>query len=63
MGSLALLVAGFDVTSSGGNPLVVPKVTAVPLTGSFGKPVPGSDLKGRMRRRAGWEDVRWEVAA
>ncbi|KAJ0313153.1 hypothetical protein COL516b_000080 [Colletotrichum fioriniae] len=63
LGSLALLVAGFDVTSSDGNALVVPRVTAVPLTGSFGKPVSGSDLEGHLRRRAGWEDVRWEVAA
>ncbi|KAK1625421.1 cytochrome P450 [Colletotrichum phormii] len=63
LGSLALLVAGFDVTSSDGDALTVSKATSVPLTGSFGKPVPGSDLRGRMRRRVGWEDVRCEVVA
>ncbi|KXH60716.1 hypothetical protein CSAL01_04294 [Colletotrichum salicis] len=63
LGFLALLVAGFDVTSSDGDAFTVPKATSVPLTGSFGKPVPGNDLRGRMRRRAGWEDVQWEVVA
>ncbi|OHF00841.1 hypothetical protein CORC01_03915 [Colletotrichum orchidophilum] len=61
LGSLALLVAGFDVTNLDGDALTVPEVTSVPVTGSLGKPVPGSDLGGRMRRRTGWEDVQWKI--
>ncbi|KAJ0164511.1 25-hydroxycholesterol 7-alpha-hydroxylase [Colletotrichum tanaceti] len=63
LGSMALLVSGFDFTDAHGNVLAVPQAGAVPLTGSFGKPVSGSDLRGRIRRRPGWEDVHWEVAA
>ncbi|WQF77337.1 Putative cytochrome P450 [Colletotrichum destructivum] len=63
LGSMALLVSGFDFTAVDGNVLAVPEAVAVPLTASFGKPVPGSDLRGQIRRRPGWEDVHWEVAA
>ncbi|GJC92751.1 phospholipid-translocating ATPase [Colletotrichum higginsianum] len=63
LGSVALLVSGFDFTDADGNVLAVPEAGAVPLTASFGKPVPGSDLRGQIRRRPGWEDVHWEVAA
>ncbi|GKT48272.1 cholesterol 7-alpha-monooxygenase [Colletotrichum spaethianum] len=63
LGSIALLISGFDITNGEGDAIAAPKPTQVPLTGSLGKPGPGSDLVGKIRRRPGWENVQWEVVA
>ncbi|KAF9873733.1 prostacyclin synthase [Colletotrichum karsti] len=63
LGSMVLLLVGFDVTSMSGGAITVPKTAEIPLTGSHGKPFPGSDLRGIIRRRAGWENVYWKVVA
>ncbi|TDZ20836.1 25-hydroxycholesterol 7-alpha-hydroxylase [Colletotrichum orbiculare MAFF 240422] len=63
LGSMALLVSGFDVSGPDGGVLEVPGATEVVLTATFGKPRPGSELRGVISRRAGLEDVHWEAAA
>ncbi|KAI9150687.1 phospholipid-translocating P-type ATPase [Paramyrothecium foliicola] len=63
LGAFAILLLGYDVTDSNGNPVTVPKGTVPPLTNGIGKPAAGSDLRVRITRRKGWEDARWNVVA
>ncbi|CZR64378.1 related to cytochrome P450 7B1 [Phialocephala subalpina] len=62
VGTLAVLILGFEITGSDGDVVRIP----VGMETKFGVAGPSEDgkaLKIKVRRRPGWEDVVWEFGA
>jgi cytochrome P450 len=63
MGAVAILLLAFDVTDLEDKPLKIQESVLPPLTNGIGRPADGSDLRAKITRRKGWENVRWTVVA
>ena len=61
LGTVAVLLLGFDIKNIDGGLIVVPKMTTAILGEGVCKPT-GCDLEmgARITRRKGWEDVEWK---
>jgi cytochrome P450 len=61
LGTMAVLVLGFDIRAVDGGPLKQPMFGPSKITAATARPHPDSDLRVRIGRREGWEEVVWEV--
>ena len=61
LGSMAVLFSGYDITAVGGGPISQPEFGACKLTTDTARPHPDADLRVRVERRKGWEEVSWKV--
>lgn len=63
MGTLLVLLSGFDIVSADGGTLTLPRAAKPRLTTGTMRPDPNAKLGARICRRAGWEKVVWRAAA
>lgn len=64
LGTIAILVLGFDVSGSDGELLKVPKMGRASLTEAVTKPdADGLKTGAKLTRRKGWEEVVWKFHA
>jgi cytochrome P450 len=63
MGMMVVLLNGFDITSADGGTLPLPKPGKPKLTTGTARPDQNADLRARIMRRPGWENVVWETVA
>lgn len=63
MGTLLVLLSGFDIVSADGGTLTLPRAAKPRLTTGTMRPDPNARLGARICRRAGWEKVVWRAAA
>ncbi|KAJ6789190.1 hypothetical protein PWT90_05911 [Aphanocladium album] len=62
LGTLVVLVLGFDISGLDGSVLKSPPVGASKMTSQTARPLETADLRARLKRRVGWEDVVWGVS-
>jgi cytochrome P450 len=63
MGIMVVLLNGFDITSADGGPISLPRAGKPKLTTGTARPDRNADLRARIIRRPGWENVVWNTAA
>jgi len=61
LGNMAVLFSGYDITAIGGGPISQPDFNACKLTTDTARPHADADLRVRVERRKGWEEVLWKV--
>ncbi|KAH8682620.1 cytochrome P450 [Xylariales sp. PMI_506] len=62
LGFMVPVLLGFDISTWADGVLQVPDAAIPWITTPIAKPAAGSDLRARIRRRPGWEDVIWAAA-
>jgi cytochrome P450 len=62
MGIMVVLLNGFDITSADGETLPLPRPDKPKLTTGTTKPDRNADLRARITKRSGWENVEWNTA-
>ncbi|KAK3348750.1 cytochrome P450 [Lasiosphaeria hispida] len=63
LGFMVPLLLGFElVDAKGGGAMHVPDANVPWITTPIAKPVAGSDLSARLKRRVGWENVVWNIS-
>ncbi|KAI1419546.1 cytochrome P450 [Xylaria sp. FL1777] len=61
LGTLVMLVLGFEVTRPDGSAFKVPAFAAPKMSAQTARPHHDADMRALIRRRKGWEDVVWGV--
>ncbi|CAK4034141.1 cytochrome P450 [Lecanosticta acicola] len=61
LGTMVLLILGYDITGADGLALKLPEYAPPKMTQTTARPHPSADLRARVRRREGWEDVFWSA--
>ncbi|KAI0968223.1 cytochrome P450 [Xylaria arbuscula] len=61
LGTLVMLVLGFEITGPDGSIFKTPLFSGPKLTAQTGRPHPDADMRAQIKRRRGWEDVVWRV--
>ncbi|KAI2623105.1 cytochrome P450 [Hypoxylon sp. NC1633] len=62
LSTLVVLVLGFDIMAVDGTTLKLPQFSPPKMTASVSRPHKAADLKVRISRREGWENVIWGVS-
>jgi len=62
MGIMVVLLSGFDILAPDGSTFPLPKVAKPRLTTGTMRPDKTADLRARISRRPGWENVVWSAA-
>ncbi|KAK2009167.1 cytochrome P450 [Colletotrichum eremochloae] len=60
-GFLVILLMGFEITNAEGGWIRVPQPKLPNMTTSIWRPLAGEDLRARISRRPGWENVVWKI--
>lgn len=60
LGVALAMALGFEITDPQGDRMRFPDLMATQLTHIFGRPKKGEDLRARITRRQGWENLRWK---
>jgi cytochrome P450 len=60
-GMMIALLLSFDITDAEGRTLTVPERTMPTMTSGIGRPVAGADLRLKLSRRKGWNNITWKV--
>ncbi|KAI1293908.1 cytochrome P450 [Xylaria venustula] len=61
LGTLVMLVLGFEITGPDGSVFKIPSFAGPKLTAQTARPHPDADMRARVKRRTGWEDIVWRV--
>ncbi|KAF2967830.1 hypothetical protein GQX73_g5767 [Xylaria multiplex] len=61
LGTLVMLVLGFEITRPGGSIFKLPPFAAPKMSAQTARPHQDADMRAQIRRRKGWEDVVWGV--
>jgi cytochrome P450 len=61
LGTMTLLILGYDITEVDGGPLKQPMFGPSKITAATARPHPDAELKVQVGRREGWENVVWGV--
>ncbi|KAL5427134.1 hypothetical protein PMIN06_012908 [Paraphaeosphaeria minitans] len=63
LGTMAVLILGYNITAVDGGPLEQPMFGPSKMTASSARPHSDADLRVRIRRRENWEEVIWAFPA
>lgn len=61
LGTMSVLILGYHIEAANGGPLKQPSFSPSKMTAATARPHPDADLRGRVKRREGWEQVVWGV--
>ncbi|KAF7155506.1 hypothetical protein CNMCM6106_004652 [Aspergillus hiratsukae] len=61
LGTMAVLVLGYDIRTIDGGPLKQPRFAPSRMTAATARPHPEADLKVQIGRRDGWKEVVWKI--
>ncbi|GJC78980.1 25-hydroxycholesterol 7-alpha-hydroxylase [Colletotrichum liriopes] len=62
LGTLVVLVLGFDISAPDGSVLKLPPQGFSKMTSQTARPLETADLRASVKRREGWENVIWGVS-
>ena len=61
LGTLAMLIVGYDIKRPDGGPVKQPQFGPSKMTAATARPHPNADLNVNIKKRVGWENVSWKV--
>jgi cytochrome P450 len=63
LGTLTVLVLGYEIIDQQGKTIQVPPMRPAQWGEGVCKPLDGADMRGKLRKKAGWENVEWKFVS